>query len=401
MGVAVAGMGCVSAAGVGVEALLGALRRGETLCRPDALSRAYGTCVGALPLTNDQMRARLSPLGHEATRARSRTTLLALLAAHEALDNAQANGYGLPPEVRGRMAFVSATTVGGMDRTPLYMRDRAEGRRPRLRDIDEHEPAAHAQIVARALALGGFQGCISTACSSSANAIILGARLIERGLADAALCGGADALCPYVLSGFDSLKLLSGQPPHPLSEERDGLNLGEGAAYVLLVKASDAPADYPRLVGYGTSCEAYHHTAMSAEGRGCQAAVREALRRADLATRDVAYINLHGTATPNNDASEVSALTAAWTSEALPPLGSTKGLTGHTLGAAGALESVVCLLALRERTAWGNTGLLTPLEAVRESVSSQPRPLPEAAPRVALSTALGFGGNCTALMFRD
>lgn len=385
--VRIAGAGVVSPIGIGVEETLASLLAGRGgVSLPRHCATALGVPVGEVRLTDDELRSSLGTL------ARSRTALLAAAAAREAVADAC-----LTKAEIAHAALVSATTVGGMDQTPKFYRafekDRGHGR---LRYIAEHPCASHADTVAKTLGIGGWRTTISTACSSGANAIMTGARMIELGLADTVIAGGADSLCAFTLGGFNALKILSREACHPLSEERDGLNLGEGAAYLVL-KADDGAQCRGWMAGWRNANDAHHQTALSDNGQGAQDAMRGAMGKASIGPQEVGYINLHGTATPNNDRSEMAAIEAVWAGLQLPPLSSTKGFTGHTLAAAGAIEAVFCLLALHCQTAWKNLGLRTPMGA------DTPKPTAENTPietQYALSNSLGFGGNCTSLIFQ-
>lgn len=396
------GLGVATAAGVGTERLLWALRRGRALFAGD-YSRHFTPTSEALqawvPLCDAELRARLGERLCRRVRVRSRTTLLAATAALDLLDS-------LPGALRDRLphlrvALVSSTTVAGMDRTHVYAFARFCGDAGSPEDVAEHHPGAHAAVLAELLPFDVIPFTVSTACSSSANAIILGDRLVRSGVVDAAMVGGADALCAYVLAGFDALKLLSAGHSHPLSEERDGLNLGEAAAYLML--ASDdvarrlAPDARHRLVGCASTCDAFNHTTTSANGRAVQAAMTQALEEARLTCADIDCVNAHGTGTPNNDASEAAALRAIFADGKKPRVCSTKGMFGHTLAAAGSLEAIITLLSLRERTSWGTTGLLTPLLEGDFGL----RPEAEAAElTTGLSLNIGFGGSATALVLQ-
>lgn len=385
--VKIIGMGAVSAIGAGLDATLESLRAGRSGIGDMRHCVSHlGVPVGEVDLTDMEMAREL---GMEAG-AHGRTTLLATMAAREAIENA-----GLDTASLGKTALISATTTGGMRETPLFYAPFADDNgRGRLRHAWRHPTSNHTDEMAEALGIGGWRTTISTACSSGANAIMTGAMMIETGMAETVIAGGADSLCAFTLGGFNSLKILSGDACHPLSEGRDGLNLGEGAAYIVMT-ADDSRKATGWLSGWSNANDAHHQTAMSDEGRGCQKAMREAMKRAKVTPAEIGYINLHGTATPNNDATEMAAIESVWGGE-MPLFGSTKGLTGHTLAAAGALEAVFCLLGLREGVAWASAGLTTPMaghtSALRENKATESE--------YALSNSLGFGGNCTALILR-
>ena len=386
-GVRIIGMGAISAIGHDVPSTLTSLldsRSGiapMTICHSD-----LSVPAGEVKMTDEALASALG-IDHK---NQSRTALLAMTAAREAIASA-----GLTPDELTHTALISATTTGGMNETPQFYKDFAtDNSHGRLRHIVHHPCADHTDMMANTLGIGGWRTTISTACSSGANAILTAAMMIEAGMADTVIAGGADTLCRFTLGGFNSLKILSREPCHPLSEGRDGLNLGEGAAYVVL-SASDAHPTIGWLAGWHNANDAHHQTAMSDDGRGAQDAMRGAMSKADVTPQEIGYINLHGTATPNNDQTEVAALRSVW-GDTLPPFGSTKGLTGHTLAAAGALEAVFCLLGLQKDVAWKSAGLTTPMVG-------QPVPTTANTPigsPYALSNSLGFGGNCTSLIFK-
>ena len=191
---------------------------------------------------------------------------------------------------------------------------------------------------------------ISTACSSAANAIELGADMIRLGEADIVVAGGAECITKFHLNGFNSLMILDRNQCRPFDAGRAGLNLGEGAAFVVLESSSSARKRGVKpvalLSGYGNACDAYHQTASSPDGEGAFLAMSKALADAGLKPEDIDYVNAHGTGTPNNDVSESQAMMRVFGSK-MPPVSSTKSLTGHTTSASGAIETVICILALQ------------------------------------------------------
>ncbi len=386
MAVVVTSIGIVSALGIGAEANLRALRKGQTGIRTVShVPTAHRLPCGELDMTNDALRQHLGIDRHETI---SRTALLGIAAAREALTDI---------DDRSDVALVSSTTVGGMDLTPLFyeqfMSDPSKGR---LRYVAGHDCASTLAAIQRHCGLAGYATSVSTACSSTANAMIVGSRLIEQGLAKRVLVGGTDALSLFTLNGFRSLMILSDEPCRPFSADRKGLNLGEGAAYVMLEDSSCARRKpLARLTGYANANDAHHQTALTPEGRGPEAAMRQALERAGLQPSDISYINVHGTATQNNDSSEGAAMRAIW-GEAMPAFGSTKGFTGHTLAAAGAIEAVFSIWAIEHGQIWGNAGF----GAVMPDFGCEPvRELREAEVEHVMSNSFGFGGNCSSLIF--
>lgn len=256
-----------------------------------------------------------------------------------------------------------------------------------------HAPHSLCAFVAEALGIEGPCLTVSTACSSSAKVFANAERLIRLGLVDAAVVGGVDTLCDSVLFGFNALGLVSDAPCRPFDAARDGISIGEAAGFALLERAEAAPAA-PRLLGYGEATDAHHMSTPHPDGLGAELALHDALARAGLTATEVDYINLHGTASLKNDEVEAALVTRAFAPATRAS--STKGLTGHTLGAAGILEAVITLLALREGLVPGNRGGTQPDPACGPQFAwrNEHRPL-----RVGLSNSFGFGGNNACLVF--
>ncbi len=254
-----------------------------------------------------------------------------------------------------------------------------------------------ADFVRTSFDLEGPAMVVSTACSSSAKVFAAAARMLALGLIDAAIIGGIDSLCLTTLYGFNSLELLSIEPCRPFDAERNGLSIGEAAAFILLERpAVSLDADAVLLLGSGDSSDAYHMSSPHPEGLGALMAMQGALRAADLQTDDVDYINLHGTATPSNDAAEGKAVAALFGDRV--PCSSTKGATGHTLGAAGGLEAVICALALQHGFMPGGVNTRRADPAIPIQYLSANR---ATAPRRILSNSFGFGGtNCSIVLGR-
>jgi 3-oxoacyl-[acyl-carrier-protein] synthase-1 len=294
-----------------------------------------------------------------------------------------------------RVALVMGTSTAAIDATEAFYRHQGDpARTPRhLFQPELHTPHSLGDFVQRALALAGPCFTIATACSSSAKVFGQAERLMRLGLCDAVVVGGVDSLCNSVLYGFGSLELLSPHACRPFGVDRRGLNIGEAAAFLLLERAgSDL-----RLLGYGESSDAHHMSAPHPQGLGARLAIEQALARAGRGAADVQYINLHGTATPKNDA--VEARVVAQLFPATTRASSTKGWTGHTLGAAGSLEAIITLLSLR-------TGLMPGILNTQElDAECGPQIRLENAQgdvRCALSNSFGFGGsNCSLLFGRD
>ena len=417
----VAGAGIISAIGRNKTASLDALISGRAgigdMRRLDSVHKGQ-LPVAEVQYTNEELAAMtgLSP-------KLSRTALLSAVAAREALEDSgliapagqgqsSVTGGGQSSGAAGgarqsglaahglRIGFVSANSVGGMDKTEdFYAEFLADPKKGRLRDVVNHECGAVTDVVADYLGIRHFTSTISTACSSSANAIFFGGRLIRHGLLDVVIAGGTDALARFTLNGFNTLMILDGAPCKPFDENRKGLNLGEGAGYLVLVServARRTRKPYALLSGYANACDAYHQTASSPDGMGSLLAMKGALAVAGLEPGEISYINLHGTGTQNNDSAEGSAIRTLFAPH-YPPMSSTKSFTGHTLGACGGIEAVFSALSLSEGLIYPNLRLETPIKDFPFSVETT---LTQNADiRHVLSNSFGFGGNCTSLVF--
>jgi 3-oxoacyl-[acyl-carrier-protein] synthase-1 len=349
--------------------------------------------VAEVKLTNEEL-AGITGLSVDV----SRTTLLSLVAAREALNDA-----AIPNLSDLRTGFVSANSVGGMDKSEdffvEFLKDNSKGK---LKNIFDHECGSVTEVVADKLGITDYMTTISTACSSSANAIFYGARLIKNGLLDVVVAGGTDALTKFTLNGFNTLMIVDKEFCKPFDENRQGLNLGEGAGYVVLV--SDKVAKtlhkplYCKLSGYNNSNDAYHQTASSPDGMGSYLAMQGALKKAGLKTTDISYINLHGTGTPNNDSAEGTAITRLFEKD-FPPMSSTKSFTGHTLGASGAIEAVFSVLAINKGIIYPNLRFETPMSEV--PFTPETKFLTGQNIKHVMSNSFGFGGNCTSLIFSE
>ena len=342
---------------------------------------------------NNKELARMSGLAP----GLSRTALLSMIAAKEAFDDA-----GLDHPEGLKTSFVSANTVGGMDKTENFFSPFLENRSQggRLRDVLHHECGSVTEIVADQLGIKNLITTISTACSSSANSIFFGARLIRYHKMDVVIAGGADALTKFTINGFNTLQILDEQLCMPFDENRRGLNLGEGAGYVVLVSEKVAKRldkkPYCKLSGYSNANDAHHQTASSPDGNGSYLAMKNALAQANLQPSDIDYINLHGTGTANNDISEGTAVQRLFKSP-YPKMSSTKSFTGHTLGASGGIEAVFAALAIKHGIIYPNLRLTTRMVAL--PFTPEKNFLKNQEVRHVLSNSFGFGGNCSSLIF--
>jgi 3-oxoacyl-(acyl-carrier-protein) synthase len=325
-----------------------------------------------------------------------RTALLSSIAAREALKDA-----GWSDTIPLRTGFISANTVGGMDKTEDFFRFFSKNANSgRLAGVVNHECGAITELVAGLLGIHHFRSTVSTACSSSANSIFTGARMIRAGYLDYALVGGADALTLFTLNGFNTLMILDRDLCKPFDEERRGLNLGEGAAYLLLASERGlkelGKKPYGSVAGYANANDAFHQTASSPEGTGSWLAMKNALAVAALQPADIDYINLHGTGTQNNDIAEGTAIRILF-EPSFPEMSSTKAYTGHTLGASGAVEAVYSVLAIRDGIIFPNLRWQTPMKELPfKPVTTI---LKNQRIQHVLSNSFGFGGNCSSLIF--
>jgi len=290
-----------------------------------------------------------------------------------------------------RLGVFLGTSTSGILATELAMRS-AEGASQLSPDFYRyrHSMFSVTELVRTALGLRGPAITVSTACSSSAKVFALAARAIEAGVCDAAVVGGVDSLALSTLYGFNALGLLSREPCRPLDADRDGISIGEAAGYALLDPASDAGIV---LEGYGESSDGYHMSTPHPQGAGAADAMREALACARLAPADVGYVNLHGTASRTNDVAEDLAVHGVFGRKVLA--GSTKGWTGHALGAAGIVETLVCVMALADAWVPGTLNCRRVDTQIRSRIAQDAAPM---AIRHAMTNSFGFGGNNCALV---
>ena len=361
MKIYVTGLGVVSGIGIGVSENIEALRqRKHGIGKVTLFPTALDVPVSEVKRSNEELKQLISL---PPQRTVSRTALLGMIAAEEAMKDA-----GLTPPLR--IGFISATSVGGMD-------------------LSEH--------FYEYLGINDFITTISTACSSAANAIMLGARMIKHGLLDAVIVGGTDALCRFTLNGFNSLMILDKTHCRPFDRSRTGLNLGEGAGYLVLQSESSLQrTPYCELSGYANTNEAYHQTGSSPEGDGAFLSMSEAIASSGISPKEIDYINVHGTGTPGNDASEGMALRRIF-GEHVPPFSSVKAFIGHTLGASEGIEAVYSVLSIDKGLIYPNLNFT---DAMPETGLIPETSFQEGIPiRHVLSNSFGFGGNDSSLLF--
>lgn len=384
-GISITGAGIICAIGNDRASVLGSLRKKESGVRGvKYLETVHGELpVGEVQLSNDEMKTML---GLPSDTSVSRTSLMGALAIRQALNQAGIERIG-----DRKVVLISGTTVGVMDVTEMeYHRNKSV---LNVRDLPKGNECGKSTAQMAALAgLENVELCtVSTACSSALNSIIVGAEMLRHSEADIVIAGGSEALSRFHLNGFNTLMILDGRRCRPFDAGREGLNLGEGAAFVVLQKDAERPLAY--VSGYANRCDAFHQTASSENGEGAFLAMTQALESAGLKPSDIDYVNAHGTGTPNNDLSESRALTRVF-GEDMPPVSSTKGFTGHTTSASGAIETVICLLAMQNgvvpaNLGWAETapGLVVPSKGSENVVMDN-----------VMCNSFGFGGNDSSLV---
>lgn len=393
-GVAITGMGIISAIGNNTQENFHALTHAKHgISRVDLIDtiQREEIMVGEVKFSNNQL---IEQLGLPPSNNYSRTALLGAIAAKEAVADA-----GIVDIKKYKTGIVSGTSVGGMDKTEKYYYEYLTEKEPQ-KYIESHHAGDSTQKIAEQLGVEeSLVTTISTACSSAANAILLGARLIKSGKLDRVIVGGADCLSKFTINGFKTLMILSDTYSTPFDENRKGLNLGEAAAYLVLENEAVVKAENKKVLGYvkgwGNANDAFHQTASSEDGDGATLAMEKALKVAGLKPSDIDYINVHGTATNNNDLSEGRALINVF-GDKTPIFSSTKAFTGHTLAAAGGIEAVYSILALQHNLVFPNLNFETPMKEFSLVPQTE---LKEKELGVVLSNSLGFGGNSSTLIF--
>lgn len=393
--VLVAGMGMITSIGRNVPECWQSILLGKDgLSYAEILETIHKNdiTVGEIKLSNRQLEKalKLQPDTH------SRTTLLGIWAIQEALQSLEQRiGHY-------NTAFINATSVGGMsDVENLYDEMISPDTNGKSQNyIDSLDCADCTMSIARHYGLKGFLATISTACSSSANAILMGARMLQAGECDIAICGGTDALTRFTLNGFNALKNVDKAHCRPFDQNRNGLNLGEAAGYIILanegfiLKENIQPL--ARFAGYGNTNEAHHPTAPSPDGSGALLTMQQALDNARIVPSQIDYINAHGTATLGNDLSEGNAMARLF-ENSVPPFSSTKAYTGHTLAASGVVEAIISCMAIREQAIPPNLRFETPMEEIDLAPAKDiVRDMPV---RYVLSNSFAFGGNNVSLVF--
>lgn len=384
-------MGILSSIGNSVEETLHSLSTGKTGIGPIKFLQTIHKnefVAGEVKYSNPELEA-IAGIGNY-----NRTTLLGYIAAKQALNNAC-----ITNTQDARTGFISSTTIAGMCYTELRYKDFFENK-TNENFFDSHFGGVSTNEIAERLQIKDYVTTISTACSSAANAIMLGARLIKNNILDRVLVGGVDPLSKFTLNGFNTLMILDKEWCKPFDDNRKGLNLGEGAAYLVLESEKMVQRDNKKplacLLGYGNANDAFHQTASSPDGHGAYLAMHKAFEIAGIEPGKIDYVNAHGTGTPNNDLTEGLAMQRIFNNN-VPKFSSTKAFTGHTLAAAAAVEAVISILAIQNnmifpclnRSVPMNDLEITPVDTLETNVTVN----------YVLSNSFGFGGNCSSLIF--
>lgn len=390
--IVVTGMGIISGLGYGKKATLASLQAKKTgIGTIHYLQTKHKKFpVSEVKMSDREMRDFLKIPDQQIV---TRTPLLGMMAFKEAIEEAQ-----LLINQPTKTAFINGTTVGGMEKSEQYYLDFFKGLHTEY--IALHDCGSGTEAIASTLCGFDIITTISTACSSAANAIILGANLLKTRRANVVIAGGTEGLSKFHLNGFNSLMILDENQCKPFDKERSGINLGEGAAYVVLEREDFAKHRgvniLCKLSGYANTCDAYHQTASSPDGEGAFLAMNNALKDAQLQPGNIDYINAHGTGTENNDASESAAIMRVF-GENIPPVSSTKSFTGHTTSAAGSVEAVISILSLNRNFIPLNLNFNNKMDnvtfaPVTENISNKEL-------KHILSNSFGFGGNNSSLIF--
>lgn len=387
----VTGMGIISPIGNSVAENREALQEGRHgFSSIELFPTKYASLLpfGEIKIPNETLKEKLGVTAKGVTR----TTLLALHAFQQAIGDSALNASALQSS---DTALINGNTIGGMCCSDeLYMD--ANHNDVGSEYISSYNLGTINIYLQQRYKIGGVVNTFNTACSSSANAIAYGARLIRNGFAKRAIVGGTDSLAKFTINGFNSLNILSSSYCRPFDEGRSGLNLGEGAAFLVLEKEEDVKGKkvYAEVSGWANTNDAFHPSSISDDGEGPYLSMTQALKVANLRPEQIDFINTHGTGTENNDEKEGIAMNRVFTTP--PPFSSTKSNIGHTLGAAGAIEAVFCLLNLLHQEVYLSLNFKKPIEATGLSPVTEYKKMNL---RHVMSNSFGFGGNCSSLIF--
>ncbi|SHM95542.1 beta-ketoacyl-[acyl-carrier-protein] synthase family protein [Flavobacterium chilense] len=389
MNITITGMGIISSLGKNLEENRNNLFSGSTfISKPEYLQTNNNHfSIGEVKYSDKS----LQEMSGEDHKGLSRSSYLSIVAAKEAIKNA---GFDID-SYTGKIALISGSTVGGMRETEMlyktyFQNDTEENY------LENHEGASITEDLADILKIN-LNISVNTACSSSLNTIMCGARMIRNGLCDIAIVGGSDALSKFTLNGFNSLLLLDKEICKPFDRDRKGINLGEAAGYLILESESSAKnrnkTPIAKIAGYGNANDAHHPSASSEEVNGLQLSMKKALKEAGLDPSEIDFINAHGTGTRNNDSTEIASMKKVFGD--IPQFSSTKSLTGHCLAAAGVVESIFSIISLQENRPVFNYNFKNPIEDtlpyMGEIFNKEIRHI--------MNNSIAMGGFCSTLIF--
>ncbi len=385
-------MGVISAIGNSVAENHAALKDGICGLKKE-LNLFPSKYAGVLPF--GQVQISSVALKQKLQITESGVTRTSLLAAHALEEAVQNSGLSAAEISSAETALIGANTVGGMCLTDELYAD-ANTKEGGSEYTSSYDCASVNLFLQKHYKMNGIINTINTACSSSANAIMYGAMLLQNGFAKRAIVGGTDSLAKFTINGFNALHILSPDNCTPFDEGRQGLNLGEGAAFLVLEKEEDLNGKkvYAELAGYCNSNDAYHPSSLSDEGDGPFLSMQGALQIANLAADKIDFINAHGTATENNDRVESEAMIRLF--DKPPAFSSTKGNIGHTLGASGAIEAVYSILSLLNQEVYANLHFKNSIPSTGLTPVQEYKKMPV---NHVMSNSFGFGGNCSSLIF--
>ena len=395
MNIAITGLGIICAIGNNSQQVLDSLVNRKTGV---GMMKYLQSChtelpVGEVKLSDDELKTLL---GLPVESLYSRTTLLGAVAVKQAMADA---GLSADMLAEKKVVLISGTTVGGMDVTERILADMREvlqtpnaNRSTPIDYVKRHDCGSTTNEIAQICGLDCEVSTISTACSSAINSIIVGCEMLRSGEADLVIAGGSEALSKFHLNGFNTLHILDTEVCRPFDVTRVGLNLGEGAAFVVLQKDKANGKAY--IGGYGNKCDAFHQTASSNDGEGAYLAICEALESSGIDKSQIDYINAHGTGTPNNDPSESVALKRIFGDD-MPLVSSTKGFTGHTTSASGSIETVICVLAMQNNFVPVSYGFSHMDEACIHPFEGDDK---QHRMDYVICNSFGFGGNDSSLL---
>ena len=388
----ITGMGVISAIGNSVAENHQALKDGICGVKKELnlFPSKYAGLLpfGQVPISSESLKQQLQITEPGVTR----TSLLAVHALEQAIEN---SGLSTADISAADTALIGANTVGGMCLTDELYAD-ANTKSGGSEYTSSYDNASVNLFLQKHYKMNGIINTINTACSSSANAIMYGAMLMQNGFAKRAIVGGTDSLAKFTINGFNALHILSPDNCTPFDEGRQGLNLGEGAAFLVLEREEDINGKkvFAELTGYCNANDAYHPSSLSDEGDGPFLSMQGALKLANLTADKIDFINAHGTSTENNDQVESRAMIRLF--DKPPAFASTKGNIGHTLGASGAIEAVYSILSLLHQEVYANLHFKNPITATGLSPVQSYKKMPV---NHVMSNSFGFGGNCSSLIF--